>query len=452
MPSPADLPSPVEPISLLRARRAQSLKNLARDLETRHGPARAGAGQPESIIDRAARRLGESRGDFSVLDAREKKAALEVFWRSSGPWIARAADIDVWLAWAEAEWKPRVAETRVCAALLRRFDPRHPATAQLGRWLAARQDQLWGRFGEFSRAYRVFDGAEAAEKLGAALAADDLTFLHDIERNAHARILLQSTGFAAAVVDAFARASFERTDATAWSAADDLLDLFPRGLNNAGGPEFLRRDAKLSMISGVVRWAVAQATAEARQTALHLCVRLAGDPRESLEDWRDVPENLLAQVEQWLAAPTLAAAFQIVEDLATDDAAVLEKRQKFWRAYLPHATRARLLGARKTQQAATRLGVPCTPFKTYLSDHCGFLLELQGDDGRKLVIVEMNNLAQTMFWPQASAKAPAFGEKTYDGSFLRARCEAFLSHLPPDAWPAKFSELIAQHTGIAPPS
>ena len=209
------------------------------------------------------------------------------------------------------------------------------------------------------------------------------------------------------------------------------------------------------MISGVLRWAVAQATTEARQTALHLCVRLAGDPRESLEHWRDVPENLLAQVEQWLTAPTLATAFQIVEDLATDEAAVLEKRQKFWRAYLPHATRARLLGARKTQQAATRLGAPCTPFNTYLSDHCGFLLELQGDDGRKLVIVEMNNLAQTMFWPKpcsgkASANAPAFGEKSYDGSFLRARCEDFLSHLPPDAWPAKFSELIAQHTGIEP--
>ena len=124
--------------------------------------------------------------------------------------------------------------------------------------------------------------------------------------------------------------------------------------------------------------------------------------------------------------------------------------KQFWRAYLLHATRARLLGARKTQQAATRLGEPCTPFKTYLSDHCGFLLELQGDDGRKLVIVEMNNLAQTMFWPQASANAPAFGEKSYDGSFLRARCEAFLSHLPPEAWPAKFAELIAQHTGIAP--
>ena len=449
MPSPAEIPGPTEPVSLL-AIRASSLKNLSRDFETRHGPARAGAGQPESIIDRAARKLGESRGDFSVLDAREKKATLEVFWRDSGPWLAQAADIEAWLGWAEGEWKPRVAETRVCAALLRRFDPRHPATAQLGRWLATRQDQLWGRFGVFARDYRLFDGAEAAEKIGAALAADDLVFLHDIERNAHARILLQSTGFAAAAVGAFARASFERTDAAAWSAADDLLDLFPRGLNSAGGPEYLRRDTKLSMISGVVRWAVAQGSAKARQIALRLSIRLAGDPRESLEDWRDVPENLLAQIEKWLAAPTLATAFQIVAALDTDEAAVLEKRQEFWRAYLPHASRARLLGARKAQQAATRLGAPCTPFTTYLSDHCGFLLELQGDDGRKLVIVEMNNLAQTMFWPQASANAPAFGEKSYDGSFLRARCEAFLSHLPPDAWPAKFSELIAQHTGIAP--
>ena len=305
------------------------------------------------------------------------------------------------------QWKPRVAETRVCAALLRRFDPRHPATAQLGRWLAARQDQLWGRFGDFARSYRPFDGPPAAEKLGAALAADDLSFLDAIERNAHARILLQSTGFAVAVTDAFARVSAQRTDAAAWGAANGVLDLFPRGLKSAGGPDFLKRDAKIEMIGGVVRWAVAQATADARQTALRLSIRLAGDPRESLGDWRDVPEDLLAQVERWLVAPTLAAAFQIVEELATDEAAVLEKRQKFWSAYLLHATRARLLGARKTQQAAARLGEPCTPFRTYLSDHCGFLLELQGDDGRKLVIVEMNNLAQTMFWPQASARRPS---------------------------------------------
>jgi hypothetical protein len=447
------MPGPGEPkpISLLSVRPAQSLKTLAQDFEIRHGPARAGAGQPESIIDRAARKLGENRGDFAVLEQRERKAALEVFWRDSGPWVARAADIEAWLGWAEVEWKPRVAETRVCAALLRRFDPHHPSSTQLGRWLAARQDQLWGRFGDFARRYRLFDGAEAAEKIGAALAADDMSFLRDIERNAHARILLQSTGFAVAVVVAFARAATQRTDAAAWSAADGLLDLFPRGLKSAEGPEFLRRDAKLCLISGVVRWAVAQASSQAREAALRLSIRLAGDPRENLADWRDIPEDLLAQIERWLVSPTLAAAFRIVETLATDEAAVLEKREKFWRSYLPHATRARLLGARKAQQAATRLGEPCTPFKTYLSDHCGFLLELQGDDGRKLVVVEMNNLAQTMFWPQASANAPAFGEKTYDGSFLRARCEAFLSHLPPDAWPAKFAELVGKHTGMATP-
>ena len=116
------------------------------------------------MIDRAARKLGESHGDFSILDEREKKAALELFWRDGGPWVARAADIEGWLGWAEAEWKPRVAETRVCAALLRRFDPRHPATAQLGRWLEARQDQLRGRFGDFARGHRLFDGAASGGK------------------------------------------------------------------------------------------------------------------------------------------------------------------------------------------------------------------------------------------------------------------------------------------------
>ena len=73
---------------------------------------------------------------------------LELFWRRS-QWTALTVDVENWLRWAEAEWKPRICETRVCAAMLRHFDPQNPATDAVTRWLSTRQDQLWGRFGEF---------------------------------------------------------------------------------------------------------------------------------------------------------------------------------------------------------------------------------------------------------------------------------------------------------------
>ncbi len=57
-----------------------------------------------------------------------------------------------------------------------------------------------------------------------------------------------------------------------------------------------------------------------------------------------------------------------------------------------------------------------------------------------------------MFWPEGRANAPTFNQNTYDGSLLRSKCELFLSHLPPDAWPQKFAELVTEHTGILEPA
>ena len=228
-----------------------------------------------------------------------------------------------------------------------------------------------------------------------------------------------------------------------------MLDLLgPCGFKVGGGPDYLRLDAKIAVIGGVVAWATARGDAAARDHALDLCFRMAGDPRADLADWRDIPGNQLAQVEKWLVEETLAASFRVVAELKTDDAASLRKRENFWRRYLLHATRVRLIGARKAQRAASLIDTPCKALNTYLSDHCGFLLELQGNDGRTLLVVELNNHAQTMFWPGISAYSPSFDQKTYDGSLMRAKCETFLSHLPPDDWPSKFGDLIALHTDI----
>ena len=388
---------------------------------------------------------------FRALDPREKKAALELFWRSS-PWTARQSDVASWLRWAEEGWRPRIAETRVCAAMLRHFDPQNPKTAIVGDWLANRQDRIWGRFGEFARRWRLADGVEASENIAFGLAAGDMTYLNDLARNFQASVALRGSGFLVAVIDSFARHSASRSDEQAWTAADDLLEqLGPRGLAGASGPKVLRGAAKIAMVSGLVEWAARLGTPFAVNKALDLSFRMAGDPRASMDDWLGLPKNIVAQVEKWLVKWTLATAFQIVAELGTDDPAMLERRREFWQSYFPYITRARLIGAQKAQRAAVHRGAPCCGLKTYLSDHCGLLMEMEGPHGKSVTVVELNNLAQTMFWPDGRSNRPGFDQILYDGSVLRANCDLLLSHLPTDAWPSKFADLIALHTDIPAP-
>lgn len=447
----AEPPKSLRLAPLLASGRRSQLATLATGIESRHGPARAAAGQPESVIDSAARKLAASGGDLSGLTPREKKAALELFWRRS-VWKPQAVDLENWLLWAETEWKPRICETRVCAALLRHFDPRNPATANVIAWLSTRQEQLWGRFGEFARRWRLVEGVEAKENAARALASGDRAFLDEIARNLPARTTLQGSGFVVAMLLSYALHSSPRTDAQAWEAAGGLLDLLgPRGLTGAGGPDSARAMAKVLTVSGLVKWAAQLETPTAIGKALDLCFRLAGDPRESLAPWRDIPATILAQVEKWLVENTLTTAFAIVEQLKTDDPAALRKRRQFWLAYLPHLLRARLVGAQKAQRLARDLAAPCCGLKTYLSDHCGFVLELQGEDGRRLQAVELNNRAQALFWPDGRPNPPGFDRSVYDGSLLRSSCDVQLSHLPPESWPTKFADLIASHTGLPAP-
>jgi hypothetical protein len=451
MPARIDAANSVHLPPLLAAGRRSQLTILAAAFESRHGPARAAASQPEAVIDSAARKLAQSCGDLSGLTPKEKKAALELFWRRSA-WSAQAGDVENWLCWAEAEWKPRIGETRICAAMLRHFDPRNPATSLVIDWLLPRQDRLWGRFGDFARKWRLADGNEASEHAAKALAAGDMSFLGELARNFQARTLLQGSGFVVAVILSFALHSSVRTDDQAWAAAGDLLDLLgPRGLEGAGGPNILRGSAKIAMVSGLVEWAARLGTAPAIGKAMELSFRLAGDPRESLDVWRDIPAHILAQVEKWLVESTLNAAFEIVAELRTDDPATLQRRRQFWLAYLPYIARARLLGAQKAQRVAIKLGIPCCALKTYLSDHCGFVLELRGEKGLGMQVVELNNHAQALFWPDGRPNPPGFDRDGYDGSILRSNCDALLSHLPPDSWPSKFADLIASHTAIPAP-
>ena len=446
--APTERPSFPRLPSLLGRARASRLTLLSQELESRHGAGGDAASQREALIQRVARQLAASGGDLSTLAPKEKRAALDAFWRRE-LWPAQAADVQNWLRWAESEWRPRIAETRVCAALLRNFDPRNPATAPFEHWLSTRQELLWGRFGEFARRWRVTEAA-AADNAARSLAADDMSFLEDIAKSIQTRAALQGSGFLVAIIAAYTIQASRRTDDRAWGAARGLLDLLgPGGFAGAGGPPATRDAARNDLVCGLVDWAARLETGPVICEALDLCFRLVGDPRQTMEDWSDIPEDRLVLVEKWLVERTFTAAFQIVEELKTDDASALRKREDFWRAYLPYVTRARLIGAQKAQKAAARFGAPCCALKTYLSDHCGFLLELQGASGQRLRVVELNNLAQTLFWPADHPDAPGFDQNAFDGGALRAKCECLVSHLPADTWTSKFAELILAQTGIS---
>ncbi len=435
--------APLAPRLVVRGAR---LSLLALRLEESRGPGRAGPGQPRRIVEAAERGLSES--GFGALPLRERKAVLELFWRESR---ARGANVGEWLAWAEKEWRPQIAETRICAAMLRHFDSRHPATSAICDWLAPRQERLWGRFGVFARRWRLAEGAPAAEKIAASLAEGGTDFLDQLDRNVHARRLLSGSGFVVAVIESYALLSERRTDNKAFMAAEALVDLLePHGLEQAGGSARQRAAARRAMVRGLVRWAGRRGSKETINRALDVSFRLAGDPRENTAFWRDMPEAIVARVEKWLVERTLSDSFRIVAELKTDDDSVLRRRADFWRAYLPHIDRARMIGARKARAAAARIGVPCSSLDTYLSDHCGFLIELRGEKGA-LVVMELNNRAQALFWPLECAEAPRFAQKSFDGSALRAQCETMLSHLPPDSWPQKFAQLIDVTTGILAP-
>ena len=449
MPRNPDAPA----LSALRPRLVRPglsrLASLSCELERRHGPPRALANQPEFILASASRKLAASDGDFQKLDEREKKAALELFWRAPDPWSPKPRDAENWLKWAEAEWSPRVAPTRICVTLLRHYDPDHFVTPQLCAWLKAREAALWGRFGDFVRRWRVADGEGAVEAIARSLTSGDLALFHDIDRSIRVSTLLRGSGWAVALAARFGSLCSALNLAEARIAVYPLLALLgPRGLSGADGPEKLRAAARISLVSGVVELAARENKAEAVDFALDVAFRLARDPRVDPSLWRDMPEAIVDQVDAWLVERTLDATFKIIGELNTDDPEVLARRWAFWRSYLPHMKRARLLCAPKARQVAERLGEPNCALQTYFADHCGIILELRGRQNQRLVVVEINNRAQAMFWGDGDPGRPGFLQTEYDRSQMRAQCALFLSHLPPDLWPEKFAELIEKRTGL----
>jgi hypothetical protein len=316
-------------------------------------------------------------------------------------------------------------------------------------WLASRENLLWGRFGDLARRWSLLRGGAAVEHIAAALAAGDLSFLHEAQQDIRAKITLQFSGFAAAIAERYGQSCGLLELNAVQPVIGELLTLL--GPRDMARPEHLHKrhkSARIALISGVVEMAARAASNEAIAFALNIAFQLASDPRAKPEEWRGFPEPIVEQVEVWLVERTVHTAFQIVDELKTDDAHEWRQRQAFWQNYLPYIRRARLLCAPKARRVADRLKEPSCLLHTYLADHCGLLLELQGLAGGRLIVVEINNRAQAMFWPAGQKAAPTLGAMEFDGSQMRKNCQSLLSHIPPEGWPAKFAELIAEHTGI----
>lgn len=425
-----------------RPTRRGALARLAQRLEENYGPGRALPGGRRKIVERAARKLAISQGDLEALDFAEKKAALELLWRRSGVFVADGDFVARWLDWAGRDWRPLIADTRILIALLRHYDPEAPAQAAVQQFLAPRAQNIWGRFGDFARAHRLWT-AEAPQRIAEQLSQDD-GFLREAAASAQARPILAASGF---LVDLLAQ--FARQPAFGRHILPRLLDFFePSGLLSALGPASARQAAKIAFAARLIDEALA--LPQDWPEVFALLRRVLSDPRENLEDWRNVPAERLAALEAWLAPQTLDLSFELAAALQSDDPRIIAQRRNFWSGYAGHLTRARLIGAAKTQKLARARGAPCRPLKTYLSDHCGFIAQFAGADGRGFVVVELNNRAQSLFWPQEAREAPDFDQKLLDGAQLRAKAAQAQSHLPPESWPEKFAALIFEIAAVPP--
>lgn len=424
------------------APRRGKLARLADRFEQAYGPGRALPGGRRKIVERAARKLALHHGDLDALDFAEKKAALELLWRDGGVFVPDENFVARWLDWADGGWRPRIAETRILIALLRHFDPERPAQAQIQAFIATRAQNIWGRLGDFARTHRLWT-ADAPQRMARHI-AEAGAFLHDAEQSAQIRPVLLGSGFLVAVGAIFAdEPAFGRVQAA------KLLDFFePAGLLSAFAPFYARQQAKIALTSRLIDESLAAPTQWPANFALML--RFIGDPRETLEDWANIPPQRLAEIEAWLAPQTIALSFDLVAALASDDEEQLARRRGFWAPYAPYATRARLIGAAKAQKLARARAAPCRALKTYLSDHCGFLAAFRGPRGEDIIVVELNNRAQSLFWPQTDPQAPDFDQSPLDGAQLRAGAAIAQSHLPPNDWPEKFAALIRDINGLAP--
>jgi len=436
---------------LLNVKQRSELKRISEEIIARRGPPTVTAAQPMSILYSAARKLFESGGDLDALTNRERKGAIELFWTVFSNWRPGPGDVSLWLSWAGREWATRVGVRRIATSFVRNFDPNSDATRQVGEWLSDRIDLVPGRFGEFLRKHDLHRGSVAVFRISRALAAGDTEFLIDADKDPYSEAVIRGSGFMVALIADFGRRCHDNSSHQIEVAAKKLRSyLGDYGVAGARGSEEMRGEARIQMVSGIVRWASRVSAGEAEDTALSIVDSLAGDPRISLTHWRGIDEGIRHKVEEWLTKRTLENMFRVIDDLKVDRPDMWQSRRAFWFDYLPYIRRAFLMCADDAVPYAAKLGEKCGVLKhSGEHRHCGLLMEIVGPEGDRLIVLDLNMRASALFWKAGSINKPAFYEAEYDTRQLRLTCDERVRHMT--SWEERFARLIESETGIRRP-
>ena len=120
--------------------------------------------------------------------------------------------------------------------------------------------------------------------------------------------------------------------------------------------ERVKREARLSLVVGIVDWALRDGGQEAVSVAVEACLNVAGDPRHSMALWKHIPERTVRALS-WAGsrARTIENMFRVIATLRTDSPEQVQSRLAFWRGYLPHMRRAYLVCADRAQPIAEEL-------------------------------------------------------------------------------------------------
>ncbi|GEO18013.1 EH signature domain-containing protein [Microvirga aerophila] len=434
--------------NLLNVNLSGHLHKLANTMIARHGAPKPPKPPGISLLAEASRKLAASGGDLELLTPRERKAAIELFWDRRHGWEATLEDVKRWLAWASLEWGSRIGIARIAMSYLRNFDPSSEATREVGDWLAPRVSEISGPFGEFIRRYGLQHWRDAVDRVSSTLASGDQSFLQDAASDVRCQVISNGSGFLVALVAAVGRMCGTGKVQNADQLAKTLMGhLREHGLSGARGSEDMRNQARQHMVTGIVRGASRHGNPASSEAALDIALTLAGDPRVSIAQWRDIEEDVREDVESWLTARTLENLFRVINELKTDRPDMWEARRDFWRSYLPYTKRAYLLCGDRAVRIAERLKEPYGRLSNADKSHCGILMQIVSPEGSRITAIEMNMNGAALFWTRGSGSAPDFFRKNgYDRAVMKESSDHWKPHT--GNWQFSFSQLIESETGI----
>ncbi len=439
--------------SLLRVSSQSKLKRLSKRLEATYGPPKLSSGQPQAILESAARKLVSNNEKIDFLTLREKKASIELFWLSLHGWQAGKRFRNNWLKWAEEEWSSRTGIRRIAMSAVRNYSSDSDASVEILNWLSQREENIYGSFGNFFREKDIVTGYPAIQKIAKKLASGNTDFFNEIEDDIRVSLIVKGSGFLVSMIEEYGVIASQGKTSNSASIIMGLIKLLGEtGISGARGSETMREQARKSLVEGIVAGTLSRKDPTlTADLALEIIITTAGDPRISKASWRNIKVEVREEVESWLTERTIENVFKVIGSLKIDRPDMVSDRLKFWRSYLPFIKKAFLLCSNRAVPIANQLNERFGFLDNTEPDHCGMLLQIIGPSGHRLTVMMLNKNAKALFWTDESKYTPIFFDGRYNRrAMMSNRSHEMVHHT--EIWQKRFADYIESETGIRRPT